>query len=579
MCLSATSLSHFRASGFFFLGIFSFVVAVGYLFGMSIAELQAQAEAAINVMDRESDRASRKKHRRSRSPKHDRKRHRSHSKKHKHAKKDKHCEKDDAPAKKRHRTSRVHVPASSPPWAAPADLQAWEVPSPDYVQLDPTLCLILGAGAVTPEATAREITRLGGAPAFTTAVNRIADEHLKSGEPWISGACWGLSYITQKSVDPQSVDLWPVFNQTGGNMLKLLGSDICKVADFFASYPRANECASFWTGTDSSHILLIISAIARSLELAGDIITGKMLATVLDFPCTWPALINALRRISTCNHADPDRSHRLSTIANKLEGATNTNAFTQVQSVVATWPLRKHIPEVPVAAFPAQAPQHHGVANFVNNVHSALPPTVSSPSSSSVPPTHAPFMNPTQYIPHRGSRQGGSKAQLLCDATTFADLRELLPPENPSMLAKRFQDKAKTSTTPSATDTFLLDTAEHPDNRIKRWVFWAELAKAGLFVRQQYLGTDFSHFINCHAGPGSVGQYVVYTDLGTVLYMTTTKRLYSPNAKPELLRRLAAILGPWDVMQDSQDTFRASRAVIGPSLDAARVLAQFSQSA
>ena len=157
--------------------------------------------------------------------------------------------------------------SSPPPWSAPANLQVWSVPKADAVQMDPTLCLVYGVGSATPEGVAREITRLGGTAAFVSTMDRLAIEHLDSGEPWVSGACWGLLFITQQSTDASFADFWTPFKETGGNMMTVLAKDVGKVAQFFAAHPRAIECTGLWSQTASAHTLLIISFIAKGLSL------------------------------------------------------------------------------------------------------------------------------------------------------------------------------------------------------------------------------------------------------------------------------------------------------------------------
>ena len=109
-------------------------------------------------------------------------------------------------------------------------MQTWTARKPEGVQLDPTLCIIYGAGMATPEAVAREMTRLGGTAAFFSTLDRLAVEHLSSGEPWISGTCWALSYITDKTTDGSFPDLWKPFKETGGNMMTVLGNNFNNIS-------------------------------------------------------------------------------------------------------------------------------------------------------------------------------------------------------------------------------------------------------------------------------------------------------------------------------------------------------------
>ena len=113
------------------------------------------------------------------------------------------------------------------------------------------------------------------------------------------------------------------------------------------------------------------------------------------------------------------------------------------------------------------------------------------------------------------------------------------------------------------------------DEPTKRWHFWSELAKVGFFVKEYYLGTAYEACSNTRAGPGAKGQQVVYTNIGTILHMSSTARLYSQNPKGDLTQRLAVHFPPMTVPPAGfLNHMAATAAGSNPSQIAAQMVAQ-----
>ena len=153
----------------------------------------------------------------------------------------------------------------------------------------------------------------------------------------------------------------------------------------------------------------------------------------------------------------------------------------------------------------------------------------------------------TQHV--RGCR-GRSKGSLECDAQTFADLRERWAPLSPEVYHSRFNLQSASPKSQGDVNTFQYDLSGFGESRAQRWHYWHALADIGVLTRQLFKGSEFEDAAlrldpDSTAGPGSKGQFVVYTTEGTIIYLERTGRLYSPNATADLLRRLRIRFAPW----------------------------------
>jgi len=147
--------------------------------------------------------------------------------------------------------------------------------------------------------------------------------------------------------------------------------------------------------------------------------------------------------------------------------------------------------------------------------------------------------------PSKSSRGAAAKPAVTIDPTTFADLRQQWPPEDPTMLHQKYLARKSTPKSPPGTEIFSYAPPECNSDRAKRWQLWRTLSEIGFFVAELYNGTSYQGYVNSWAGPGSKGQEVVHTGHGTILYMTSTHRLYSPNPRGDMLLRLGIVFAPW----------------------------------
>ena len=103
-----------------------------------------------------------------------------------------------------------------------------------------------------------------------------------------------------------------------------------------------------------------------------------------------------------------------------------------------------------------------------------------------------------------------------------------------------------------------------------RWRCWEEFSRIGIFVAQYYLGTDFSSYVNAHAGLGSKGQWVIFADISdlgeyTIMRMGSGK-VYAANTDDKINALLRIIFPPFPERGGVLDSLEPAAA---PALPAA----------
>ena len=170
-------------------------------------------------------------------------------------------------------------------------------------------------------------------------------------------------------------------------------------------------------------------------------------------------------------------------------------------------------------------------------IRPALAPSGSAPPGSSPPGR-----------PHKRGTKGSRKKkteELACDA--FADLRSKHPPVDPAQLHNEFSDRKKTPASPPSTPTVQYCSPTGTTDREGRFLWWRELAKIGIFIKQVYAETPYQQYINASAMPGSLGQAVVKAHaLECTLLWMESGRLYSPNSKNNFDSLLRVVFEPFD---------------------------------
>jgi len=121
-----------------------------------------------------------------------------------------------------------------------------------------------------------------------------------------------------------------------------------------------------------------------------------------------------------------------------------------------------------------------------------------------------------------------------------------------SELESRYKSNAKQPRSPSGTEVFKFDKDPGMSDREARWQFWLALAETGFVTEEVAFNTECYNHANCHAGIGAQGQFVVHTQLGPVLWMHNTKRVYSQSPRGDLLQRLATRFGPYTATFNDQ---------------------------
>ena len=147
-----------------------------------------------------------------------------------------------------------------------------------------------------------------------------------------------------------------------------------------------------------------------------------------------------------------------------------------------------------------------------------------------------------QHTPshQRGSR-GSGKAAISDDCST---LKRNYPPPNPLDLHQQFQLLKTSPKSPPTASTVQFVSPTGSTDREGRFLLWLELAKIGIFVQQLFQSTPYESFSNSTAHPGSMGQAVIKSPKGTILWMQTG-RLYSPNATGDLASLLRVAFPPF----------------------------------
>ena len=136
------------------------------------------------------------------------------------------------------------------------------------------------------------------------------------------------------------------------------------------------------------------------------------------------------------------------------------------------------------------------------------------------------------------------KPDLACDPQIVQELRSRFAPDDPVKLLEAFRQKTKSPEAPAGTEKFTFHPPPGSSFPEARWHLWKSLARVAVFIRELYTDTDYKPYINSKAGPGSSGQAVVYSNDGTIIWIPSSKRLYSPNASGDLIKRLAVFFSP-----------------------------------
>ena len=127
----------------------------------------------------------------------------------------------------------------------------------------------------------------------------------------------------------------------------------------------------------------------------------------------------------------------------------------------------------------------------------------------------------------------------------FLVLRQKYPPRDPVQLQDEFAAAKGCPASPPTAKQVRFDSPTGATDAEGRFLWWLELARLGIFVKQAYAGTTYEQYWNAVAFPGSQGQAVVRTDRCTLLWMPTG-RVNSPNATSETEKMLRIAFPPFD---------------------------------
>ena len=124
---------------------------------------------------------------------------------------------------------------------------------------------------------------------------------------------------------------------------------------------------------------------------------------------------------------------------------------------------------------------------------------------------------------------------------TFSDLRVSHPGEPTCVLEEKYRQLRANAAAMDAIEATQerCFTSTATDARVIKWLFWAELKKIGIIVKQAVMFTEDEKHANSVAGLGTPGQCVVVSPIGTIILLTSSGRLLTPNSGMTLGRRLS----------------------------------------
>jgi len=435
------------------------------------------------------------------------------------------------------------------------------------------------AGVVYAIATARSeaITGIGSGQvdALIQSLEELAQQRCCVGEIGVAGTAWGLAFMLGsmpvESASELTADRWQRFRDSGGNVLYTLGDDMAAIASIFSKYPNAVKCLASWKDEADMLPTLLACAISEGLSMAGDAVPAKLFVQSLGNIGNLSQLIEALHKLSECTHSHSSRGARLGHIVEALQHTTRVEAFSKLQAVLTSWtavgisPTTSAITQAAPMEGAVAGLEHRPPAATARSAHaqvaastdmSTLPraqiPDTRATGVASMTPsstTESPVMPVISWESSTvgRSQRGPPRKCLECDVNTFADLRSRWPPVDPASSHKEYLSRTSAPQSAGTVDTFLLLPPEGCSPRESRWHFWLAMADIGIFVKELFLGTPHVSDANSTAGLGAKGQHVVYAgpNLGTVLLMERTGRLFSPNATEELKRRLRIRFPPF----------------------------------
>ena len=292
-----------------------------------------------------------------------------------------------------------------------------------------------------------------------------------------------------------------------------------------SSLDKAIECTQVWSKVPNTLALLAVSSIAMELEAVGDQIPAPSLCSTLCWPIDTRELITELASFAKCRHVHPLRADRMSQLVNQLQSKKfdGRTIAGEVQKVAAaSWRAKdgSSTDAIPISTRAAGAapPRPKMQPAACQSLHEATDLGTTLPAGNA-------------HTPTRKSQSRSTKKGLQADENTFADLwakhRPVDPKELHAQLQEAKQDPASTGNVQTVEFKPSQFGTKQYSEREGRWLFWQELGRIGVFVRELYMGTKNWQFSNADAGPGSKGQCVVFSEQGTILWMSTG-RVYRP---------------------------------------------------
>jgi hypothetical protein len=141
---------------------------------------------------------------------------------------------------------------------------------------------------------------------------------------------------------------------------------------------------------------------------------------------------------------------------------------------------------------------------------------------------------------------------------TFHDLREKHPPENPDVLARQWPSLKALSNA----QAFKFDPGPMPF-RQARWLLWERLSCCGVLVKafyehSQWWDEETQQPSNATSFSGSECQEVIKSKFGTILWMTTTHRVYNTSGGEAMTSRLQKVLQAFNPVNDAPDGFHGA---------------------
>ena len=177
-----------------------------------------------------------------------------------------------------------------------------------------------------------------------------------------------------------------------------------------------------------------------------------------------------------------------------------------------------------------------------------------------------------------------SKKQRLKEVITeelFADLRAQYPLYTLEKLQVFKHNFEKAPACNQHVEMFKFDPASvgccTNNELVRRWVWWRELTKFGIFVDELVQHTPMAYKQNAETHIAGVGHVVIKSSEWTLCWYPSSLKVYCPNGGPDMAKRLSLMLPPWHAVQDQASFHEMRNPVHSPGTSSQMPTTVYSQ--